>query len=647
MDVRYEILQFLYSKTLPVTSTILQDTFKVSRRSIINYISQLNNESPNLILSTSRGYEIAKREDAVILIEQASKQFSHYGYEKRKRIILSRLLLDKELLSAQDLADELYVSELTITKDLAKLRNELKQRKLFIRTKNEQIFIVGKEKDRQKFLMDLLSEEWQVSQFNVSSIQHFFKIANINEINTIIKIILEEENFDLDDFSLLNYVLHLSILIETSFKNPHSVEHIFEKSNYEFSTHFYRFIVTTYERLKEVYPDCNFTQEQIAEASLLMSTRVMPADKQWADLQNLENYVGSEVNDLMSVIIRSLYDNFGINVNNEDFIVRFAFHLKNLILRVRDKIMIPLNPITEIKDDYPFLYMIANHISSLISTGIDCKVPDNETMYLTLHLGALLADEKNSIENISCVLVMYDYLNLGNRIFEQISSQINYLHLTDIVSSYEDIKNIEEVDLILSTLSVNPSVDVSQVQISQLLTKQDIRNVAEKVEFIRNKREKEKIRQIFIQLFEKDLFFTDIPFSESNEIISFLCEKLVDMNYVDKEFINDILEHEKITPTEYNNVAIPHPLLSDGSHIKSSAIAVYINRDPVTWINNKVNFVFMLALLPKDIPLFPDVFNIVVSVLNDKKTSEKILDCINYDDFIELILSNYEIINIM
>ena len=95
-------------------------------------------------------------------------------------------------------------------------------------------------------------------------------------------------------------------------------------------------------------------------------------------------------------------------------------------------------------------------------------------------------------------------------------------------------------------------------------------------------------------------------------------------------------------PTEYNNVAIPHPLLSNGNHVRSSVIAVWLNKHPVTWIHNSVNFVFMLALLPEDLALFSEIFDIITSVIAHKEAAEKLLDCSDLNEFIDQLLDKYK-----
>ena len=638
-EMKFTLLSYLCTKERPVPSSILQEVIHCSRRSVINYVNQLNEEVKGLIRSSPKGYEVTNKDQARILLLQQSDQFEYQGYEKRKQYILERLLLHQDNPTLQEFADDLYVSVITIQKDLLQLRSELKTQRLYIRTKNEQFFIVGEKKDRQAYLMNLLSQEWQTSKFSLDSIQNFFDIADISEIHRIVEMILKEAHYNLDDFSMFNYVLHLSICIETTWNQQpiHQQSEDYESQN--FSVHFQRLVNLIYQKLKQAYSQCSFTPAQIMEASILMSTRIASLHEDQLSIKDMDTQLGMEVKQLLSKIISSIYSNYGISLNEEDFIIRFAYHLKNLILRVRDDIQIPSNPMFSIRDEYPFLSMIASYIITLIEEELQHSIAENETLYIALHIGTFL-ENKESAQKVTCDLVTLDYLNMAEQIFTQLSSFIPNLILNQICSSYETVS--KDVDLVITTLPETPFIHLPQIQVHPFVTQLDIHNVAEKVSEIQKQREHEQIKKQFQRLFKEELFFLHQDFDSSQHLIRFLCGKLKDNDYVDQEFIHEIYNHERVMPTEYNNIAIPHPLLSNGNHIKASAITIWVSKQPVTWVNNPVNFVFMLALLPEDLPLFSEIFSIITSVLVKKEAAEKLLNSQNLNEFIDLLLQYYK-----
>lgn len=637
-EMKYVALSYLCTKDTPTTSAVLQKALHCSRRSVINYVNQLNQEVDGLVLSSPKGYEISDKARAIALLQKQTDQFEYQGYEKRKQYILEKLLLHQDNATLQEFADELFVSSLTVQKDLLRLRTELKPHRLIIRTKNERLFILGEKKDRQAYLMDLLSQEWQASKFSLESIQNFFDTAQMNEIHQIVDTILKEANYDLDDFSMFNYVLHLSICIETTLNIPSLVSDTLNDVP-PFSVHFQRLVEVIYQELKRRYPRCGFTPAQIAEASMLMSTRIASLRGERLTIKNMDTLAGPQVKKLISTIITSVYNNYGINLNDEEFIICFAYHLKNLLLRMRDNLRIPSSPLLSIQEEYPFLSMIAGYITSIIAAELGQSVAENETLYIALHVGAFL-ENKESTEKIFCDLIMLDYLNLSEQLFKELSSSIPDLVLNQVRNSYETVN--PTVDFVITTLPESPFLSLPQIQVHPLITHEDIRKVAEKVEELKRERECAKLKKQFQRLLNKDLFFFDKSFDEGKSLIRFLCHNLESHAFVDTEFIQEIYNHERVMPTEYNNVAIPHPLLSNGNHVRSSVIAVWLNKHPVTWIHNSVNFVFMLALLPEDLALFSEIFDIITSVIAHKEAAEKLLDCSDLNEFIDQLLDKYK-----
>ncbi|WP_071442302.1 BglG family transcription antiterminator [Traorella massiliensis] len=633
MEKKYEILKYLLNQTTPVSSSVIQEVFGISRRSIINYTKQLNEEFGNIIKSSNLGYEIINKEKVSTIFNDISDTSFFDSYEKRSKYILEKLLLNKEDVTVEDFMNDLYISESTFNKDLARLRAELKNSDLYINTKNGRLFIVGEVRKKHKYLLSLLNKELVDSMFSIVSLQNFFEKADIQKIRSVILNNLEKNDYKLDDYSILNYVLHLAICIETSqTNNPIS----FSRSvDLPFDTHFQKIIVSIYEDLKKEYPDSNFTLDQIFDASVLMSTRATSSKMTNLTLDEIDNYVGKEIKDLLITIIHNVYSNYGIDLNNDDFIVRFAFHIKNLLIRLHENMQISSNNFISIKNDYPFLYMIAVYISSLISQTAHCDLPENEISYIALHLGVLMETERQNIQHVNCEIVIYDYHDLGKNIFDKISANVNNIHLTDIVSSYEDID--KSTDLILTTLETNPAIHIRQVHINVLPTKKDIENVANAVRKIQEELQEEEFAKKIKQFFKEELMFFNIDFSSGNHAISYICDEMEKLGYVNSDFKEDIYRHEKELPTEYNNIAIPHPLSDSDVHIHQSAIAVWINKKPVKWVNNEVNFIFMISLRPEDRSLFLDIFNVITTAMTNKKITEELLDCNNFADFIRLI----------
>ncbi len=68
------------------------------------------------------GYEIINKEKVSTIFNDISDTSFFDSYEKRSKYILEKLLLNKEDVTVEDFMNDLYISESTFNKDLARLR---------------------------------------------------------------------------------------------------------------------------------------------------------------------------------------------------------------------------------------------------------------------------------------------------------------------------------------------------------------------------------------------------------------------------------------------------------------------------------------------------------------------------------------------
>lgn len=109
--------------------------------------------------------------------------------------------------------------------------------------------------------------------------------------------------------------------------------------------------------------------------------------------------------------------------------------------------------------------------------------------------------------------------------------------------------------------------------------------------------------------------------------------------YVKSNFENAIFAREEIASSAYCNTAIPHPVSIDEDLIKESAISVIFNNHSIEWGEDKVDYVFLLALKKEDRELFKDLFDIIINILLDE-TRINFHNYQDYDSFVNLIIKN-------
>lgn len=637
MEKRFEVLNYLLNHNGFTTNKQLQEHFSIARRTIVNYVNQLNKESADMILSTPHGYQIADVQSARCLLNQRQDEDIPADYESRKSYVLEKLLLSEHAPTVASLAEDLYISGDTFHTFLNKFKKELAGSHLYIKSKEDHLYIIGEEAHKRKFILAILEQELQKTTFSIQSIQKFFTFVKLSDILAIVEHVLSKNAFFLDDFSKLNYVLHLGICIES--KNTTRSRGIQKKTaavQSEYSLHVLHIVEDIYTQLIQRY-HFDFTLNDIIEASILMSTRIISKQNQRLSYDQLDLIVGKNIKALMLRIVESVYQTYGIRLNTNDFMIRFTLHLKNMLTRLRNYIALPNNQFITIKKDFPFLYLIASHIAFLISSQEHVQVNEHEISYIALHLGVLMEEEKTYSQKINCTLVIYDYYSLGESIFKKVCEYTNTLYLTNIVTSYDQLSLENPIDLILTTLPVNTSLDIPQVKISLVPTKKDIDSILHEVNDLQQHMSSKEVISKIKTLFRRDLFAIHTTFQNSQETLAYMSEKMIEQGYVTIDFKQAIFDHEEQVPSAYANIAIPHPL-SDDSHLShQSAIYVLINETPITWGDHLVDFVFMISLRQEDKILFHEIFDLVIKVITLPETKNRIKGCQDFQAFVDLL----------
>ena len=113
--------------------------------------------------------------------------------------------------------------------------------------------------------------------------------------------------------------------------------------------------------------------------------------------------------------IDSVYDTYNINLTNENFLIRFAFHLKNLLLRLQYNIKITNIQFSTIKNDYPLIYAISVYIAKIITQSCGYVLPEDEISYICLHVGVLMDEKKLLMVRLNLLLYVLIIISLVRR----------------------------------------------------------------------------------------------------------------------------------------------------------------------------------------------------------------------------------------
>ena len=136
------------------------------------------------------------------------------------------------------------------------------------------------------------------------------------------------------------------------------------------------------------------------------------------------------------------------------------------------------------------------------------------------------------------------------------------------------------------------------------------------------------------ELFDRELFFTDLKFKTKEEVIDFLGGKLLEKGAIDEDMKNSFFDREKIATTEIGNmVALPHG--ANGKILKNK-IAVGILDKPIHWTLGEVRLILTLSIDKDEIFDYERLFSIIYKQVGSVSKVISICENKNYEKFIKM-----------
>lgn len=207
-----KLIRILSDYTEFVTASSLAANMDVSTRSIKSYIQEINSFYPDAIESSREGYRIDKQAARRILEESGT----HIPQSSQERIvyIINSLIKSDTSVNTYDLCDEMYVSYSTIKNDLQAVKSRLRKYDLQLNNNHDNLTVSGLEKNKRRLLSSILYDESNVNFVNLETIQNIFPEIEIELIKDSLLEIFDRFHYFVNDYSLINLVLHITIAID-------------------------------------------------------------------------------------------------------------------------------------------------------------------------------------------------------------------------------------------------------------------------------------------------------------------------------------------------------------------------------------------------------------------------------------------------
>ncbi|TDW25094.1 lichenan operon transcriptional antiterminator [Breznakia blatticola] len=610
-------------------ASALAQTLNVSSRSIKNYVAQFNATHNNVIESSRNGYCISP-EIATELLANAS---SEKEVELDRVAYIINELVKEASVDAFSLCEDLFISMSTLKNELKKVKRKVQKFDLTLENKNDYLSLQGIEKNKRKLVSSILYEESSVNFVNLKSLQDGFPSIDIDFIKATVVQTFETYKYFINDYSLTNLVLHITIAIDRIQSDYTST---LEDSTNIKHPHEHRLAQIIASRLEEEF-HITYNDSEIYELSLLIAAHANAIDLDNINHSNLEDLIEKDTLDLVNNLVDGVNAFYYINLKEPEFLTRFALHIRNLLVRAKFNYS-SKNPLAAgIQYTCPLIYDAAIYMASGIEEATNIKINEDEIAYIAFHLGSALETQKAIQNKINALLYCPNYYDMNSKLVDSIHIEFsNYILIKNVVTSEAEIENYDMYDLVISTIPISGIIPIPTLIVSFMFNEKDRYAIRTKVNEILIAKKQSILRTHLKTIILDEMFETNKSLKTSDEVIHYLCDKAYKLDYVDETFEEQIQAREQMSSTAFNSFAIPHAMRMTA---KKTGINILISPTGITWGDKVVNLVMMLSFNINERFIFNEIFDTITMILSEPENVKQIIQAKDADQFIELLVS--------
>ncbi|EAD0699773.1 PRD domain-containing protein [Listeria monocytogenes] len=622
MDTQKEILAYLHKQENKwVTSNELAAFCECTTRTIRNNISKINEATPNLIRSAKQGYQINQRIPFELQTESDVT-------ERKSKLLLELIKNSTKGVDLFELADILYISEVTLKKDIQQLKNELKEADVQIVTTKDRIKLIGKERAKRKYMISLLYEEGGYRESIKSRIQEMIEFVSIDKLQNIVKEVLAEESITTNQYSMMNIVLHYAIsivriqqgntLIETqkTLIRKHSKE-------YEISKKIAKILSEEYQ--------IHFSEAETKQLGLLY---VGLQNEQSANANHgeLDQFVDKKIIEALKSVLANVEETYLIDLQNEQLFIKLAIHVQSLYYRSRYKAYTRNLSLLDIKTSYPVTFDIAVYISSLLQEKLAIDFNEDEISFIALHIGSFLESENRDDIRLEIGLLIEDYHDLRTNMLKKLRARFENEATIKLIENEDSEENF---DIILTTNRDIALEKAGSIFIHPLLTTKDIKKISNRIQTKKKILENQLRGQQIDRYIVRSLYANQIDPSELTpaKIREQMISKMEKQTFVTPEFKEKVEKRERMAPTSFpSGIAIPHSIKNDALQ---SGVSIMTLQEPIYWNDVKIKIIALVAISKKDATEFNDFFEKFVEIVSEPINTKRLSMAESFEEFIQ------------
>jgi len=619
LDNHTRLIEHLAQAEGWVTAADLAGKLGVTTRSVRSYVTAVKSSAlpREVIESSMAGYRL-HRENYAEFLKSASNRDTERPRDRQYHLV-RRLGDAPEGVDIHALAESFFVSESTIEADLRKIKTSIAESELTLTRRGPLVILAGAEPNLRRLLSKMFRHEESQGFLELESIQREFESSDLRSFKTALLDLLDSHGYFVNEYGINHVLLHVAIATDRTSPNAQALS----GSAPQFTKELAALIATYFE--------VNLGPDDLNEIEILLTTRVITrtadaGDATDVDLEQLINRVRR--------IALHVGEEYLVDLDDDDFIMRLSLHVRNLIVRAQD-LSYSRNPMTRsIKTTYPMIYELAVFIAAEVQRNEGISIQDDEISYIALHVGSHLERQAKREVRLTAALVCPNYHDLHVILRERIEAVLGEELQLRVVITRTDVDLAElTTDLVLTTIDLRSFAD-NVVLIQPFLTEADVESIRKTIGRVRRLRRRRALTDELLRFFDPALFLRNFSAPSEEAMITAVGDRMVEVGVIDESYITGAIERERMSSTAFtDSLAVPHAMTMNAHR---TAISIVINETPMPWGENRVNVIALIAFSAAGRIAFQTVFDQFVTVFSDREYVQQLVrKAVDFPTFID------------
>lgn len=458
-----------------VTADELSGVLDISTKSVYRLIKQINQESRDGVLISSekgRGFKLEYRQSHTPVSD--SKPVSITPIERRNKIMEELLFSAPREKGVCEIYDPFYISENVMASDERIIADILQKYAIKLIRKNRTLRVTGDESNIRRAIKDLIqsTEMIDLGQLAIQQDQKFnkydaeFVLNQIRDIEQNLHIVLPHP-YNINIFS------HIYILISRFRKaGLRSFNYGVNISQAELNK------MDTDLNLKEISVKIVKNIERYLNTTLpdhevyflfqyLISSRMQGKEEE-------KEIFADTVQEITQFFIEQIEEKSAIRLSSKKLFTNLARHIKPLLNRLEHGIHVKNNLLEQIKLEYARIFLDVEEVADAVSEKFQLpKINEDEIGFITLYFAQILEENPSKVKSL---IMCTTGIGTSELLKVKIGKKIPDIEILDVISTrniHSVLEKFPNVDLIISTVKLDASIEVPSIVISAMLTVDD------------------------------------------------------------------------------------------------------------------------------------------------------------------------------